>query len=195
MSTVETTPAAPRERWSSYSTRTLMVCAALAAAFTVIFGSYTLAHAVILPVAPMVIVFTSGLWFALPLLAILYLRRVGAAVITAGIAGLLTSFVSPYGWQMLVFALAYAVVVEIPFAVTLWRRFGLGMTTTVVILMWLVSLAFYWSTFAATGFALWANILLGVALLVAYFAWGLLAWWLARALRRVLPGSKPAPTR
>lgn len=178
------------ERWYSYSTRTLIVCAALGAAFTVIFGSYTVAEVVILPVAPIVIVFTSGLWFALPLLAILYLRRVGSAIITAGIAGMLTSFASPYGWQMLAFAVAYAVVVEIPFAVTLWRRFGLGITSAVVVLMWLVSLAFYWATFAATGFALWANILLGAALLVTYFAWGLLAWWLSRALRRVLPGSK-----
>ncbi|MEB4613390.1 ECF transporter S component [Leucobacter sp. M11] len=191
MSGLETTTPGtlPRERWYSYSTRTLMVCAALGAAFTVIFGTYTLGEAVILPVAPMVIVFFAGLWFALPLLAMLYIRRIGSAIITAGIAGLLTSFVSPYGWQMLIFTLAYAFIVEIVFAVTAWRRFGLGVVSSVVVVMWLVSLAFYWATFAATGFALWVNMLLGVAVLVAYFLWGLLAWWLARALRRVLPSN------
>lgn len=182
----ESTAPLGRESWRSYSTRTLMVCAALAAAFAVAFGSYTFLEAAILPVAPMVIIFTSGMWFALPLLAMLFVRKIGAGLLTAGIAGLLASFVSPYGWQLMVFAVGYALVVEVPFAVTRWRRYGAGVVWAVAIVMWAASIGMYWSLFAGTGQPAWAVGITIVLLLAAYLLWGYLALWLARALRRAL---------
>ncbi|MGO3886499.1 MAG: ECF transporter S component [Mycetocola sp.] len=172
---------------SRYSTKTLMVCAALAAVFAVAFGGYTFFEAAILPVAPMVIIFTSGMWFALPLLAMLFIRRAGSGIITAGIAGLLAGFVSPYGWQLLLFAVAYALVVEIPFAITRWRRFGFGMIATVTVVMWLISIGMYWTMLSGSEFPIWLTIILVALQLVTYLAWSLVASWLARALRRALP--------
>lgn len=188
--TPEPLPAKASSSRFAYSTRALMVCAALAAAFTVLFIGYTWAELAILPVAPLVIVFTSGLWFALPLLAMLYVQRPGAALITAAIAGLIASFASPYGWQLLAFAAVYGLIVEIPFAVTAWRRFGVVMTGIVGLVFGAGSVGAYWMIFTGAGFGTAMLIVMVIATVIAFLAWAFAAWALARALRRVLPAQQ-----
>lgn len=187
MSSSETAAPATGQR---YSTRTLLTCAALAAVFAVLFTSYTWYEAAVLATLPLLVVFTSGLWFALPLLAILVVRRPGAAVLTAVIGGLLASMANPYGWQLLAFAAIYAVIVEIPFAVTRWRRYGTGVVAAVIALFWVISLGMYWTVLGDADLALWAIVGICVSLLTAFVVWGAVAWWLARELARILPGQR-----
>lgn len=106
------------------TTRYLLSCAAIGAAGAVLLipaNNFAVALGAALPFLYAVMV---GVWLLPPALAVALIRRPGAGVLTAAMAGVVTSPLNPAGPAALVTAMLVGMLFEVPFAVGGYRRWS-----------------------------------------------------------------------
>ena len=72
---------------------------------------------------------TLGIWFLGPLVATALIRRPGVALLTSIFAGVV-NFVTPFGFAQFTNFLIAGIILELPFAITLYRRYSDRMLRT-----------------------------------------------------------------
>jgi energy-coupling factor transport system substrate-specific component len=106
------------------STRLLLTCAAIGVAGGLVFALNAWIGGTIAALAPLFYGFTIGVYFVPGVVAQYVIRRGGVAVLTAGIAGLVTAPLQPLGFWATIIAIAIGAFQELPFLVTRYRRWS-----------------------------------------------------------------------
>jgi len=106
------------------STRLLLTCAAIGVAGGLVFALNAWIGGTIAALAPLFYGFTIGVYFVPGVVAQYVIRRGGVAVLTAGIAGLVTAPLQPLGFWATLIAIAIGAFQELPFLVTRYRRWS-----------------------------------------------------------------------
>jgi energy-coupling factor transport system substrate-specific component len=104
------------------STRLLLTCAAIGVAGGLVFALNAWIGGTVAALAPLLYGFTIGVYFLPGVVAQYLIRRGGVAVLTAGIAGLVTAPLQPIGFWATLIAIAIGAFQELPFLVTRYRR-------------------------------------------------------------------------
>jgi energy-coupling factor transport system substrate-specific component len=120
MSTADST----RSRPGRWSTRDLLVVAAIAVAMLLVIVPVTYLTTAVQTTAPVAVMWTFGVWLLPAFMALALTHRAGAGVVAMLIAGLVQAPVVPFGWAAVAFMLMLAVPVELTFAITRYRRWG-----------------------------------------------------------------------
>ena len=106
------------------STRLLLTCAAIGVAGGLVFALNAWIGGTVAALAPLFYGFTIGVYFVPGVVAQYVIRRGGVAVLTAGIAGLVTAPLQPLGFWATLIAIAIGAFQELPFLVTRYRRWS-----------------------------------------------------------------------
>ena len=106
------------------STRLLLTCAAIGVAGGLVFALNAWIGGTVAAFAPLLYGFTIGVYFVPGVVAQYVIRRGGVAVLTAGIAGLVTAPLQPLGFWATIIAIAIGAFQELPFLVTRYRRWS-----------------------------------------------------------------------
>jgi len=106
------------------STRLLLTCAAIGVAGGLVFALNAWIGGTIAALAPLFYGFTIGVYFVPGVVAQYVIRRGGVAVLTAGIAGLVTAPLQPLGFWATLIAIAIGAFQELPFLITRYRRWS-----------------------------------------------------------------------
>ena len=106
------------------STRLLLTCAAIGVAGGLVFALNAWIGGTIAALAPLFYGFTIGVYFVPGVVAQYVIRRGGTAVLTAGIAGLVTAPLQPLGFWATLIVIAIGAFQELPFLVTRYRRWN-----------------------------------------------------------------------
>jgi energy-coupling factor transport system substrate-specific component len=106
------------------STRLLLTCAAIGVAGGLVFALNAWIGGTVAALAPLFYGFTIGVYFLPGVVAQYVIRRGGVAVLTAGIAGLVTAPLQPIGFWATIIAVAIGAFQELPFLVTRYRRWN-----------------------------------------------------------------------
>ena len=164
----------------SFTTRYLLTVAAIGVAGGLLLipvNNYaaTIAKGVPLLYAPVV-----GFWLLPVIVSMVLLRRPAAGVLAALFAGLVNVPTTPYGPQAVVTMVMVGVLVELPFAVTLYRRWGYWpFAGTVLVISGLYG-AVTWTSLNVASLAPWAQVTFFVLLIGS----GQLAVWLGHLVAR-----------
>ncbi|TDE56531.1 hypothetical protein E1295_10210 [Nonomuraea mesophila] len=108
---------------TGYSTRTIMIAAAVGVVFGLLLipaNIYTLAMTMTYPLLGAV---TWGLWGMAAYVAVGLLRRFGVGILANVVAGLVSGPLTGYGWALAATMLFWGLVIELPFLITRYRRF------------------------------------------------------------------------
>lgn len=175
------------------STSYLLTCAAIGVATALLLIPATAFSVLTYATLPPVSALVTGAWVIGFVVAMRLLERPGAAVVTGLISGLVTAPLSASGPAIIITNVMFAAVVELPFLVTAYRRWGRGLyygaavALTVVYGAWTMTAAdmqaFPWWVLALYAAALLASSLAGVALGIVV-ADGLRRAGVARLARR-----------
>ncbi|KQO10002.1 hypothetical protein ASF06_07150 [Agreia sp. Leaf244] len=106
------------------STRLLLTCAAIGVAGGLVFALNAWIGGTVAALAPLLYGFTIGVYFVPGVVAQYVIRRGGVAVLTAGIAGLVTAPLQPLGFWATLIAIAIGAFQELPFLITRYRRWS-----------------------------------------------------------------------
>ena len=106
------------------STRLLLTCAAIGVAGGLVFALNAWIGGTVAALAPLFYGFTIGVYFVPGVVAQYVIRRGGVAVLTAGIAGLVTAPLQPLGFWATIIAIAIGAFQELPFLITRYRRWS-----------------------------------------------------------------------
>ena len=145
-------------RMRSFTTRYLLTIAAMGVAGGLLLipvNNYaaTIAKGVPLLYAPVV-----GFWLLPVIVSMVLLRRPAAGVLAALFAGLVNVPTTPYGPQAVVTMLMVGVLVELPFAATLYRRWGYWLFAGVVLVISALYGGVTWNSLNVASLAPWAQI-------------------------------------
>lgn len=116
------TPVAPPHR-RRYGTRIIMTAVAIGAAWGLVQIPLNFVINPIGTTFPVVAVASYGVWGMAGLVPLAVLRRAGTGIIGSTAAGVVASF-SPYGLFMVVMMLGWGFLIELPFVILRYRRFG-----------------------------------------------------------------------
>jgi len=188
-----------------YSTRVFLSAAAIGAAGGVVaIGLNWLFLAInVTPLATLIIVALFGVWVLPGMLAQVLFKAPGIALFTMLVAALVNAPFTPYGVAQIWSSIIFGVLLELPFAVTLYRFGSRRMFWIAHPLSQLLVIPFYVVGFDLAAFAWWVLPMFVVLTLAsaAFFTW--LAQWLAARLQaagvarprpvRVAPPTPPAP--
>ncbi|KQQ93720.1 hypothetical protein ASF62_05810 [Leifsonia sp. Leaf325] len=107
-----------------FTTRLLLTCAAIGAAGGLLLIPANNIGAGISKAFPLAYAVESGVWLLPFVIALALLRRPGVAVLSSFIAGLINVPFTPYGFTAVVTCVMIGVVLEIPFAIGLYRHWN-----------------------------------------------------------------------
>jgi len=164
----------------------IVVASVLAVAFGVVFWQWGVVWAPIFtgainPLAYLV----SGVWLIPGVLAMLIIRKPGAALFTEGLAGAVSALLgSVWGLDTVLSGVMQGAGAEIVFAAFAYRSFGLPTALLAAagaaVLEWLHDMLFYWA-----GVAFEVQLAYGLFMLISAVGFaGLGSWLLVRALAR-----------
>ncbi|MGO3758020.1 MAG: ECF transporter S component [Agrococcus casei] len=105
-----------------FTTRNLVIAAAVGAACSMLFALITYLEVTIQLTLPILYVGFLGIYIFIPLLGLALFRLPLAGVIVAAIAGLVGATFTPFGPLLIPFALIYAAVCEVFFVIGRYRR-------------------------------------------------------------------------
>jgi energy-coupling factor transport system substrate-specific component len=111
-----------RLRWT---TRDLLVMAAIALVFAIVQTGGDHLGAILMAINPMFVAIPAGLYFCAGVMVMLIVRQPGACLLTRVITALATIPFSPFGWADLWMAVIFGLACEIPFAITRYRKYSL----------------------------------------------------------------------
>lgn len=174
-------PIASRRR--RYSTRTILIAAALGAAIGIILVPVNLVLVGFTTAFPPIASASFGLWGMAALLPLAVLRRGGSGVIGAAAAGVVL-FVSPGALLMVVGMAMWGAVMEMPFFVTRYRWFGWIMFTAAGVISGLISCAISIYTYNLPSMDGGLVALICIVQIASFVAGSLLSLVVARALVR-----------
>jgi energy-coupling factor transport system substrate-specific component len=144
-----------RGRLASWSTRDLLVVAAIGVALGVALIPVTyLGLALMAALGPFLYVLAASLSRVPSVMAMYVVRRPGAAVLGALVAGLVQVPFTPTGWVILVAFAFSGLGCELPFLLTRYRRFGLPMLMAAGAVAALLGLALQYVPFGYANLAL-----------------------------------------
>ncbi|CAN5343303.1 ECF transporter S component [soil metagenome] len=177
-----TTSAAPT-RWRTVD---IIVAAVVGVAFGVVFWAWNLLFATVGPAlaffAPVQAIL-NGVYLMPGVLAGLLIRKPGAAVFASTLAATVSLLLgSPYGAIIIVYGAVQGLGAELGFALTRYRRFGLGVAVLAAVTAGLstsiLDLSLYYPTWPITWMATYLSLTVLSSVLLA----GLGGWLLLRAL-------------
>ena len=142
----------------SFTTRYLLTVAAIGVAGGLLLipvNNYaaTIAKGVPLLYAPVV-----GFWLLPVIVSMVLLRRPAAGVLAALFAGLVNVPTTPYGAQAVVTMVMIGVLVELPFAVTLYKRWGYWLFAGTVLVISALYGGVTWRSLDLASLATWAQV-------------------------------------
>lgn len=142
------------------STAYLLTCAAIGVATGLLIIPATAASVALSPTLPPLAAITSFAWVIGFVIALRLLERPGAALLTGLISGLVAAPLSASGPAIVVTNLIFAFFVELPFLLTLYRR-------------WHPALFYAGTAFAAVIYAVWSGL---AADMVQFPTWVVVAY-------------------
>lgn len=165
-----------RRGYMAWSTREILVTAAICLAFAVVLIPYTyLAIALTAATGPVTYGLTGGLWLTPSVIILYVIRRPGSAILAQILTSLMLVPVTPFGLGYLLNVLTFGVPCEVAFAlVTRYRHFGLPRV--------MVAAAFSWVLQFILGLFLLGYINLGLGAILLLFVTGLLGYALVGGL-------------
>lgn len=124
-----TTPAAPPRRrgLAQVTTAYLLTCAAIGVAAGLLIIPATALSTFAYAAAPPLSALTAGAWVIGFVIAMRLIERPGAAVLTGLISGLVSAPLSTTGAAIVVTNVMFAAFIELPFLITLYRRWSRGL--------------------------------------------------------------------
>lgn len=114
-------------RHPGFDTRTIMTCAAIGVAGSVFLVPAYLVMATMVVTVPPVAAAVHGFYYLPQLVALALLRRPGVGVLASTVGGLICVPLSSLGWLALVLQFVGGVLMEVPFLLTRYRRWGTPM--------------------------------------------------------------------
>lgn len=167
---------------TSWSTRDLLVVIVLALVFALITGPILALAFIIGAGNPLISVAAAAVTTLPSLVAPYILRRPGAALLAQFLMGLVQLPFAPIGFFIVVVGLINGVVGEIPFLVTRYRNYSLGLLMGSGILSRLVALGFAFRTMGFAELSTGIQIGLVITAIIAGILIALLAKYLCDAL-------------
>lgn len=166
------------------STRFLMTTAAVGAAGGILLIPANNLAALVSDALPLVFAATVGLWVVPSIVALDLLRRPGASVLTSLFAGIVLIPFTPYGVRSVITCLIFGVLLEVPFAVTLYRRWARWLPfVAVTLLVGAYSFVAYRS-YGVESFAPGAQVAFFALMVLSAWAFTAIALVVAARLRR-----------
>lgn len=169
---------------AGFSTRDLLVVAAIGVATVVVIVPVTYVTLAIETTMPVAVMWTFGIWLVPAYLAIGLTRRPGAGLLAMLVVGLVQAPFVPFGWAAVVFQLGLGIPVELVFALTRYRRFGSVIHAVSGALVGLVFLPLAWVPYDLGSLAPGIQIVAVASQIVSGLVFALAGWWLAGRLRR-----------
>lgn len=167
-----------------FTTRYLLTCAAIGVAGGLLLIPANLYAGTVAKGVPLLYAPIVGVWILPVIVALALLRRPGAGLLTAFVAGLVTIPASPNGTGAVITMLLIGVLLELPFAVLLYRRWHpavfLAATVVIAVLYGFVT----WRSLNVAALAPWAQVTFVALLIVSGVAGTLLGLLLARRVER-----------
>ena len=166
-----------------YSTRTILIAAALGAAVGVILVPVNLALIGFTTAFPPIASASFGLWGMAALMPLAVLRRGGSGVIGATAAGIVL-IVSPGALLMVVVMAMWGAAMELPFFITRYRWFGWIMFTAAGVIAGFISCVISIYTYNLPSMDSGLVAFICIVQIVSFVAGSLLSLVVARALAR-----------
>ncbi|MDQ3463934.1 MAG: ECF transporter S component [Actinomycetota bacterium] len=178
-----TRTSAPLTRWRTVD---IVIAAVIGVAFGVVFWAWNLLGTVVGPAlaffAPVAAIL-NGVFLMPGVIGGLVIRKPGAAVFASTLAAAVSLLLgSPYGGIIIVYGLVQGIGVELGFALTRYRRFGLGATLIAAVTGGLSTSILDLSLYYPTWPVAWMASYLGLTVLSSMALAGLGGWFLVRAL-------------
>ena len=160
----------PNEKRSlaKWTTRDLLVTAIVSVAFAFpLLGANYLLAVFIMPLGPLAIYASTGLWFIPPIFIVYIMRRPGAVMLGQLVMTIVSVPFSPFGWMQVLSAVVVGLPIELVFLLTRYRNYRLpilligGMTAGVV------NIAFGWVPYGISLLATGMQITIVTALIVS----------------------------
>ena len=168
----------------TFSTRFLLTTAAIGAAGGLLLIPANNLAALVSDAVPLLFAATVGLWVVPSIVALDLLRAPGASVLTSLFSGIVLIPFTPYGVRSVITCLIFGVILELPFLVTLYRRWSRWIFFgAVVLLVGLYSFVAYRS-YGVENFAPWAQLAFFALMFASAVGFTALALLLATRLRR-----------
>jgi energy-coupling factor transport system substrate-specific component len=181
----------PPSRRGRLTTRTILTSVAIGAAVGVILIPLNFVSQTLTASLPMVMVIFYGVWGVAALVPLGVLQRGGTGIIGSAAAGLVSSL-SPYGLSSLVTMILWGLLMELPFLVARYRRFGWGMFLTAGLVVGAIGSALSVVRLDLTSMSAGFAASLVAVEMASFVVCSLLSLAIARALRRAgIGGARP----
>ena len=164
---------------AKWTTRDLLVTTSLSLVFAILMlGADYLLAMFIMPLGPLAIYASTGIWFIPPIFIIYILRRPGVVLLSQLIMAIISVPFSPFGWMQLLGAVVVGLPIELVFWATRYRNYHLPVLLMGGIVAGVVNLAFGWVPYGISLLAMGMQITIVVASIVS----GAVGGWLAKLL-------------
>ncbi|WP_157981614.1 ECF transporter S component [Protaetiibacter intestinalis] len=167
-----------------FTTRYLLSCAAIGVAGGLLLIPANLYAATVAKGVPLLYAPVVGVWILPVVVALALLRRPGAGVLSALVAGLVTIPASPNGAAAVITMLMIGVLLELPFAVLLYRRWHPAIFLSAAVVLAVLYGFVTWRSLDVASLAPWAQATFIALLLVSAVVGTLLGRAIARAVER-----------
>lgn len=182
---------------SRVSTAYLLTCAAIGVAGGIVLAGANWISTALFATVPFISVILIGLWLVPAVVAMRLLERPLAALLVGLISGLVIVPFSGYGFASVATNLWYAVFVELPFLVVLYRFWKTWQYYAGAVVLGVAYPLLAAASFDLFSFELWAQVLFVLITLASCLAGVALGLGVADALRRTgvarVARRKPAP--
>lgn len=173
------TQVAPKTGLKAWTTRDLLVVTVLGIVAAIALAGINYLAAVLMAVNPIFGSVLSGIYFIYIIMPLYIVRRPGASILVTLVYGLASAPFHPFGWAVSLFAVVFAVPVEIPFLLTRYRNYRLWV-------LMLAGAAGSLLSFVMTGlvgdYASLALPVQAMTLIIFLLSGALLGGWVAKAL-------------
>jgi len=167
-----------------FTTRYLLTCAAVGVAGGLLLIPANLYAGTVAKGIPLLYAPIVGIWVLPVVVALALLRRPGAGVITALIAGIVTIPSSPNGVGAVITMLMIGALLELPFAVLLYRRWHPAVFLVATVVLAVLYGFVTWRSLDVASQPAWAQVTFIALLIVSGAAGAIVGLVVARAVER-----------
>ncbi len=169
----------PKTGLKGWTTRDLMVMAAIAIVLGLLLAGVNYVSAALLAINPVFVAVLAGVYFLPGIMVMLIIRRPGAVVLTRVVINLIMIPFTPFGWMELVVNIIFGLASELPFTLTRYRDYRLRIPLLSGISAGLLSFVMMFAFAALSDLTPFLQI---IAAFLFPISGALLGGWLAHAL-------------
>lgn len=166
------------------STKYLLTCAAIGAAGGILLIPANNIAAAVAAALPLLYAAIVGAWVIAPVVALDVIRRPGASLLTSLFAGLVVTPFTPYGARSIITCVLFGALLEIPFLVTLWKRWHPAIFVIATLLIGGIYSVFAYRTYAIDTFPVAGQVAFFVIMLASIAAFTTLGLLIGSRLRK-----------